>query len=58
MKGELITFRMIQRLWALRVGKCPKCRAHLVYMGRKHCVICGWRAFDYVEPYVFCKVPE
>ncbi len=55
MKGELISFRMIQRLWALRMGKCPKCRSHLIHIVRKHCTICGWRAHDYVEPYVFCK---
>lgn len=58
MKGEVISFRMLQGLWAMRVGKCPKCRSQLVFLVKKHCVICGWRAHDYVEPYVFCDMSE
>lgn len=58
MKGEIISFQVVQRVWALRRGTCPKCRSHLVYRGREHCFICGWRAHSYVEPYVFCKVSD
>ncbi len=58
MKGELIHFRVIQGLWALRMGKCPKCRSHLVHRLKKSCVICGWRAYGYVEPYVYCNMAD